>query len=154
MPREPFVLKAGESRRPGHLTMKATREDTLGAYALRENIAPPGFMVHPHRHQDTDEAWFLIDGELTFLGGSETFTLTTGGFIFVPRGHTHAFTNRAKSDARFLAIFSPAGLEEMFEELLELRANRESTDERRAEIRARYHMEEVVVGSDVWPPAN
>ncbi len=146
------MLKAGENRRPGHVVLKAGSEDTRGAYALRENTIPPGFVVNPHRHQAVDEAWYVLEGEVTFLVENDVVTVPEGGFVLVPRGVIHAFTNRSSAPTRFLVVFSPPGFEEMFEELLELRARGQSTPERVREIGARYETEDVEVAPGSWPP--
>ena len=145
-------LQPNENRSPGRVVLKAGAADTRGAYALRENTVAPGFSVQPHRHGSTEEAWYVIDGELTFLVEREVITVPAGGFALVPRGVTHAFSNRGEVAARFLVIFSPPGLERMFEELLELRASGKSTPEVTRAIRARFETADVEVPSDVWPP--
>lgn len=147
-----ILLQPGENRRPGRVLLKASGADTHGAYALRENTIPPGFLVSPHRHNDVDEAWFVIHGTMSFLVEHEAVDVAAGGFVFVPHGVVHAFANRSNAPAHYLVLFSPPGFENMFEETLALRASGESTAERRAEIRARYNTEEVQVPPNTWPP--
>jgi quercetin dioxygenase-like cupin family protein len=144
-------LRPHENRSPGHVVLKANAADTRGAYALRENTVLSGFSVQPHRHGSTEEAWYVIGGELTFLVERDVVTVGAGGFVLVPRGTTHAFSNRGERPAHFLVVFSPPGLERMFEELLELRADGKSTPELTRAIRARFDTADVEV-SEVWPP--
>jgi quercetin dioxygenase-like cupin family protein len=146
-------LQPNENRSPGHVVLKASAGDTRGAYALRENTVSPGFSVQPHRHGSTEEAWYVIDGELTFLVEREVIMVPAGGFALVPRGVTHAFSNRGQVAARFLVVFSPPGLERMFEELLELRASGKSMPELTRAIRARYDTADVEVPPGIWPPS-
>ncbi len=147
------LLAPGENRASGRVILKASGADTQGAYSLRENTVAPGFLVMPHRHRATDEAWYVIEGELTFLVEQEVVKARAGGFVLVPRGVTHAFANRGQGPAQFIVLFSPPGLELMFEELLELRAAGASTTARVAAIQARYGMEDVSVATDMWPPS-
>jgi quercetin dioxygenase-like cupin family protein len=92
------------------LRYKMTGDETHGQLAQAEVRAPrgSGSPVHMHRHED--EAWYLLDGELTFWLGEESRTATTGDFVFGPRGVRHRF--RVDSDeARFLILVTPAGEE-------------------------------------------
>jgi quercetin dioxygenase-like cupin family protein len=93
------------------LSYKVTGDETHGQLALAEVRAPrgSGSPVHTHRHED--EAWYIIEGELTFWLGDESRTATTGDFVFGPRGVRHRF--RVDSEvARFLILVTPAGFED------------------------------------------
>jgi quercetin dioxygenase-like cupin family protein len=93
------------------LSYKVTGDETHGQLALAEVRAPrgSGSPVHTHRHED--EAWYVLDGELTFWLGEESRTATTGDFVFGPRGVHHRF--RVDSEmARFLILVTPAGFED------------------------------------------
>jgi oxalate decarboxylase/phosphoglucose isomerase-like protein (cupin superfamily) len=61
-----------------------------------------------------DEAFFLLDGELEFLGGDKTFTASTGDFVFVPRGIRHRFRNTTSAGVKMAFLFTPGGQEEFF----------------------------------------
>ena len=60
-----------------------------------------------HRHQEDDEAFYVLDGELTFyLGDGEPIRAAAGSFVHIPGGTVHAF--RVDSDtARYLIITTP-----------------------------------------------
>ena len=149
------VLGPGESRTAGALVLKATGADTGGAYALRENVIPPGFAdAAPHRHAAVEEGWYVLEGAMTFLVERQRVLAPAGTFVLVPRGVTHAFTNCGTTPARFLVLFSPPGFEAMFEELHARRgaAGGRLDPAQAAAIQARYGMEQVRVPSDVWPP--
>ena len=93
------------------LTYKTTGEQTSGQLALAEVHAPRGAGSPSHRHQREDEAWYILDGELTFWLGDEQRAASAGAFVFGPRGVTHRF--RVDSDeARFLLLLTPAGFED------------------------------------------
>lgn len=99
----------------GQIITKATDEDTAGAYALFENVMPahsPGPL--PHIHHRHDEAFYILEGELTVRVGSQTFTAASGSFVFVPRGTVHQPANPGTQPARFLLIFSPGGMGRFF----------------------------------------
>jgi len=93
------------------LRYKVTGVETHGLLALAEVRAPrgSGSPVHTHRHED--EAWYVLEGELTFWLGGESRTATAGEFVFGPRGIRHRF--RVDSEmARFLILVTPAGFED------------------------------------------
>lgn len=58
-----------------------------------------------HVHHSDDEAWHVLEGELTFRYADRTETVGAGGTVFVPAGVAHTYT--AGSDARYLIILTP-----------------------------------------------
>jgi mannose-6-phosphate isomerase-like protein (cupin superfamily) len=65
----------------------------------------PDLHVH-HRHTD---AFFVLDGELTFeLGAeSEAVRIGAGGFVAIPPHVGHSFVNASGADARWLNFHAP-----------------------------------------------
>ena len=63
-----------------------------------------------HVHHSDDEAWHILDGELTFRYSDRTQTAGPGTTVFVPAGMPHTYT--AGPGARYLIILTPriAGL--------------------------------------------
>jgi quercetin dioxygenase-like cupin family protein len=109
-----YLLSAGDGEHlwfaDGLLTYKATGDQTRGMLAVAEIRAPRGSGSPNHRHEHDDEAWYVLDGHLTFWLGDHQFTATAGDFVFGPRGVAHRF--RVDSDeARFLLLLTPAGFE-------------------------------------------
>lgn len=98
----------------------ATGKETDGKYALMEAIVSPGGGPPPHVHTREEEAFFLLEGEITFWLGEERHVLSAGMFANVPTGLRHAFRNEAAQPARMLILVAPAGLEEMFLEVGQL----------------------------------
>ena len=64
----------------------------------------------PLHHHDFDEAFYVLDGELTFQLGDDVFTRGPGEIAFAPRGVPHAFANHSGAAARMLLVCTPAGL--------------------------------------------
>lgn len=73
-----------------------------------------------HVHTREDEAWYVIEGELSFKVGDKAAIAGPGTFVFARRGvpHTYKVTG---VPARYLLIVSPAGVERLFVEVAELR---------------------------------
>ena len=88
-------------------TIKASAEQTGGRFALIEELAPGGAGTPLHRHSEDDEAFYILEGEMTFyLEDDQPVTATAGSFVHVPGGAVHAF--RVDSDtARYLLITTP-----------------------------------------------
>lgn len=99
----------------GQMIRKAADQDTGGAYSLFENWLParsPGPL--PHIHYRHDEAFYVLEGELTVRVGTQTFIAPAGSFVLVPHGVVHQPANRGTQPARFLLIFSPGGMDQFF----------------------------------------
>jgi mannose-6-phosphate isomerase-like protein (cupin superfamily) len=98
----------------GMYTFKATAETTNGALTFAEGSILPGDGPPPHYHEYTDEAFYVLSGELEILSGEETFMCGERGFVWVPRGVRHRFFNRGIHPARLLFMLSPGGMDEFF----------------------------------------
>ena len=111
-----FGLKEGEGDARWWLgsltTIKVTGKQTGGRYTLVEVLEPQGAFGPLHVHHREDEAFWILEGELTFEVGGETIKASPGSFIFGPRGIPHRYTVDS-GPARLLYILSPAGFEEL-----------------------------------------
>ncbi len=114
---KPFALARdeGEARwMVGSLgTFKATAGSTGGAMTVMEAYGPEGMAVPLHTHAGDCEAFYLIEGEVTFQVGDEVVSASPGHFAFIPTGVPHGFTVRSET-ARFLDIRTPGGFEGFF----------------------------------------
>ncbi|HLO86622.1 MAG TPA: cupin domain-containing protein [Nostocaceae cyanobacterium] len=97
-------------------TIKATSEDTLGAYALLEIILQPqgGAPLHIHEHEN--ESFYILEGEIEFQIENEVMIGTPGSFIHLPKGKLHSFANKTTTPAKTLAWITPGGLEKFIAE--------------------------------------
>ncbi len=95
-------------------TIKASATTTNGSFGFVEASVPPGGGPVAHIHRRSDEAFYLMSGELELLAGDRIFTARSGDFIFVPRGTRHRFRNTGLHTAKLLTMFIPGGAEEMF----------------------------------------
>ena len=92
-------------------------EDSDGQVALVDNDVAAGFGGPPLHHHDFDEAFYEMQGELTFRLGDELFTRRAGELAFAPRGVHHTFANLSGADARTLIVITPAGFERYFDRM-------------------------------------
>jgi mannose-6-phosphate isomerase-like protein (cupin superfamily) len=118
--RAPFVLKPGEGPSVwslgGRFTLKLTEKDTAGRFALVDALAFRTTEPPLHVHHREDEAWYILDGQMTFFVGEAALEARTGSFVFAPRGIPHTFTVDVEP-TRVLVFASPAGFEHFALEL-------------------------------------
>ena len=102
----------------GLYTFKATGDETGDAYTLFQVRGPGGLATPMHRHENEEEGFYIVDGQVTIFVDSAENQLGPGGFAFVPRGTTHAF-RLDSTQATLLLLISPgnAGHESMFREM-------------------------------------
>ena len=54
-------------------TILASGDDTGGAYALIRGVVPAGGRPPPHLHRREDEAFYVLQGDLTFQADGQAF---------------------------------------------------------------------------------
>lgn len=92
-------------------------DDTGGALGVSLVTQPPGIATPLHRHTNEAEAFFLLDGTMTYRAGEELFHLAAGDFIWLPSGLPHAFRVTGATPVRFVALTSPGGLMALYDEV-------------------------------------
>jgi EmrB/QacA subfamily drug resistance transporter len=101
-------------------------EQSDGRVSVVESFVPTdakGPFLHTH---DFDEAFYIVDGELTFQVEDRLITVRRGEIAFAPRGVPHTFTNRSGEPARSLIVCTPAGFERYFARMAAERAGVEA----------------------------
>lgn len=111
----PITYGGGEQTR-----MLLRSEDTGGLYSHYEVRMPAHEGSVRHVHHDTDESFYVIDGEFEIKIGEEIHKATPGTMVYGPRGVVHSFWNSADRTSTMLCVMTPGGIERFFEELSEL----------------------------------
>ena len=118
--RKPFVLKKSEGPSVwslgGRFTVKAAEADADGRFSLVETLAFRSTEPPLHVHHKEDEAWYVLDGHMTFYVGDAVLEANAGSFVFAPSGIAHTFTVDVEP-TRVLVFASPAGFERFALEL-------------------------------------
>src|SRR3954451_6431901 len=89
-------------------------EETGGHLSVTEIVVPPHSAGPPLHTHDFDEAFYMLEGELIFQVADERFTSRAGAVAFSPSTVPHALANNSDTDARYLLVCTPAGLERPF----------------------------------------
>jgi quercetin dioxygenase-like cupin family protein len=102
------LLRAGEGEMlEAHdriATIKIGREEL----SLIEFELEPGFEgPEPHAHNDQVDAFYVLDGEVEFLFGSEKLLAGAGSFVAAPPGVVHTFSS-GPGRSRLLNVHAPS----------------------------------------------
>ena len=98
----------------------ATGDDTDGGYYLVEAVVPPEGGPPFHIQTREEEAFYILEGELSFYGEDGEVVAGPGTYLNIPKGAKHRFRNNGDSTARMLFFFTPAGIEGLFDELAKM----------------------------------
>ena len=92
--------------------------DSGGSYSLLEIESPADTGPNPHVHETAEEGFYLLAGEATFYVADAVIDARAGDWVHVPRGVRHHFTTGSTA-VRYLALYAPAGEEQLFREAIE-----------------------------------
>ena len=91
-------------------------EQSSDAVSAIQITVAAGWDGPPLHHHDFDEAFYVLDGELTFQLGEELATAGAGRLVFAPRNSIHTLANLSDREATYLLDCTPAGFERRFED--------------------------------------
>lgn len=119
LPRSVIALGPGEGEAVWFLDNLITvkvRERDGAPFGLVENAMDEGSETPFHRHTDEDEAFYVLEGQLTiYLEGGRKVEGSPGTYVHIPRGVAHGF--RARTDLRMLVLSDPGGFVEFAREM-------------------------------------
>ena len=143
---EGFVLQPGEGRPIDlggfSMSVKATGDQTGGAFTLLEAEEHPGFGPPLHIHHDAAEAFYVLEGEyIIFLNGDE-FRCLAGSFIFIPPERPHSFRVGGVA-SRKLNLYLPSSMVGYFDDLSDAMKDG-NVDPARLSAIAKQHAMEVI----------
>ena len=108
---KPRILDSGQGRALDMLGMpmleKAASADLSGGAAVLVQTVPPAGGPPHHVHRETDEFFYVLEGELDVWIGMKRTKLVAGMSATLPRGIPHAFTNPARRPAKVLVVVTP-----------------------------------------------
>lgn len=93
--RHGWSLGAGDAPAFWHVgtywRLLSTDATTQGRSTTFEELCPPGVVAPPHVHDKEEEAFFVLEGELTFLLDDEEISAPPGTYIYIAPGTLHGF---------------------------------------------------------------
>jgi quercetin dioxygenase-like cupin family protein len=107
---QPIVVPPGEGHRVGNVEFLARTADTP-RFTFGIIDFAPGRELEAHVHDGEDDAFYILEGELTFVLGHDDVAAPPGTFVLVPPGVVHGFRNDGDSPVRILNIHAPAGFD-------------------------------------------
>jgi mannose-6-phosphate isomerase-like protein (cupin superfamily) len=90
-------------------------EQSAGRAGIVEVAVPAGWPGPPLHHHAFDEAFYVLEGELTFQLGDKIATAGPGSLTFAPSGSHHTLANHSDGPARYLLVCTPGGFERRFD---------------------------------------
>ena len=121
------------------IVIKATAENTGGAFFLSETTIAPGFPgPPPHTHARICDMFYVLEGVLTMNVEGETRELRPGSFACAPPGTVHTFSNHGAEPVRLLNFNTPGGFERYMRELAAATESGEITAQAIGEIASRH----------------
>jgi quercetin dioxygenase-like cupin family protein len=119
--------------------IKVDDAESAGRQCFSEWTVDPGDDgPPPHLHRSHQEAFFVVEGTLSFRVGDETIEAEAGAFVFIPPGVVHAFSNRTDEPARCVNAYVPGGIEGFFVEVGELMADGQADPAEIKRLSAKY----------------
>jgi mannose-6-phosphate isomerase-like protein (cupin superfamily) len=107
---EPVVVQPGEGHVVGNVEFLARTADTPRFnFSIIEIVA--GRELEAHVHDEEDDAFYILEGEMTFVLGDEEVPAPPGTFVLVPPGVEHGFRNDGEVPVRMFNIHAPAGFD-------------------------------------------
>ena len=110
---------------------KVSAKDTDGGMYMFESTRKNEGGPVLHIHYDTDEWWYVLQGEFLIKVGGKIFNAKAGDLVFGPRMVPHTFAKIGPGEAKVMICHQPAGkMEEYFKKLSEGVAKNMSEEER------------------------
>jgi quercetin dioxygenase-like cupin family protein len=94
----------------GLAVIKASAADTAGQMTILEITEPARAQAPLHVHRLEDEAFWILEGRVTFEVGGQTIEAAAGDYVFGPRDVPHRYTV-GEQGCRMLFILTPGGFE-------------------------------------------
>lgn len=118
---ERYVLAHGDGPSNGlNGRLKANGRSTQGNYSVVVRESRTSQAADAHTHSQLVEAWYVVEGAMTFRSRDSTIDAVAGTFVLVPPGVEHGFNIAAGEPVKLVQVFSPPGFENLFSERLKL----------------------------------
>jgi quercetin dioxygenase-like cupin family protein len=99
-----------------HSEIRLRSEQTGDRVGIVEVTVPAGWPGPPLHHHGFDEAFYVLEGALTFQVGDGRHLAGPGTLAFARRGRHHTLANLGDAPARYLLVCTPGGFERRFDD--------------------------------------
>jgi mannose-6-phosphate isomerase-like protein (cupin superfamily) len=76
--------------------------------SLAEEVLPVGAAVGRHHHLETEEVYYILQGQGRMTVGSEVRDVAAGDAVFIPLKMAHTLENTGDEPIRLLLVCGPA----------------------------------------------
>jgi quercetin dioxygenase-like cupin family protein len=90
----------------------ASADQTGGVVGALDERCAHGICAPMHIHDDADEIFYVLDGDLTFFIGEKRIEAAAGAFVYLPRFVPHGFQCNS-TEAQVFNFLTPAGFEQL-----------------------------------------
>jgi len=99
----------GQKRIPARVSKCLINEFTVGArqISMGTNVTEVGSKIPMHKHTDSEEAMFVIQGKGKLICGGEEYDLEPGTAIFSPLGVEHEIINVGDEPFKIVWAYAP-----------------------------------------------
>lgn len=93
------------------VTVRASRADNGGRYALLDMRGARGDRPPLHLHRTEDEVFTVLEGELSLEVGGDVVRVRAGETLVAPRNVPHRYVVESEQGARWLVLTAPGDFE-------------------------------------------
>lgn len=76
--------------------------------SVAEELLAPGQAVTPHFHRQTEEVYYILEGEGVMTVGTDRRAVTAGDAILIPLDTVHSLENTGSRAMRIVLVCGPA----------------------------------------------
>ena len=85
-------------------------QSEVHGFSIGMVVLPPSGKGEPHKHENAQESWYVIEGRALAIIGDEQMEVGEGDIIYGPENVDHSFINLDdKKNFKALLILSPGG---------------------------------------------
>ena len=84
---------------------------------MLEMTLPVGAAPPLHVHDDLDDTWYILEGQMVVRCGDEELVVGAGHWVSMPRGVPHTFLVVGEREARILLVHDNASFRDFIREL-------------------------------------
>jgi mannose-6-phosphate isomerase-like protein (cupin superfamily) len=71
---------------------------------VHDDILPAGVSIGEHRHEGTEEVYFVLDGHGTLIMDHQPSAVGPGDVSLCKSGHSHGIVNTGKTEMRLIVV--------------------------------------------------